>query len=317
MNTIEILPETFTELKAEYLRDGLLPPDRLFRRDGSGKRFYLRPLDNIGTMYRIGIGLTSAIPHFIAINNDWLTKWKIDVGLDASSAIADKAASFGTIGHALIGHYCKVGYFDFSIIPDYVRDWIPQRYLETDLKPWQDRMRKAMCSVAQFFSDNDVVPHFVEYPVMVDDWGIAHYLDFKGEMTFNKKRVSFNLDWKFMKGTTFGEGYVAQATFARLLWNQYCETKGINDEKTEMTFLFAPKDYTKPDSPTYLLENCTKSDYLGAAEAYLSIWKSKKAEVLKEIPTVEIYGHGIFPIAQGEKFEANKHYSIVNYQFLS
>lgn len=310
-----LLPETFTELKPDYLRDGLLPPDRLFRRDGIGKRFYLRPVDETGTAYRIAIGLTSAIPHFIAINNDWLTKWKIDVGLDASSQIADRAAAFGTMGHALIGEYCKLGYFDFSIVADYVRENIPPRYLETDLKQFQDRMRKSMCSVAQFFSDNDVVPHFVEYPVMIDEWGMAHYLDFKGEMTFNRKRVQFNLDWKFTKQATFGEAYEAQAAIARRLWNKYCDLKGIK-EHTDMTFLFAPKDYTKANVPTYNLENCTKSSYDDAFDAYLNIWKSKKDEVLNDLPTSEIYGHGIFRIANGEKFEAEKHYSIINYEFL-
>lgn len=308
-----MLSENVELLKADYLSPNFPPPEILYRKNLGDSRYYLKPLDSKGLSYQAAIGITSAIPEIVPINDDWLHKWKAEVGEDTSSAVLFKAATFGSIGHLFIAESCKQGNFDFSIISDFVREHTP-RSLEDDLRFFQFRMRKNIASIAQFFSDYDVVPYACEYPVFNHELGLAHYVDGYIELTFNRKRRRALVDWKFTAAGTFMEPYHAQSAFAKNLWNINAESKGV--DKAEMCFLLAPKRYKKLNEPTYNLENCSGNIYDVNFQTYMNMWKLKKSEVLKKLSTQEVFPVGKYPIGKGVKFAPEEHYKTIQYYFL-
>lgn len=308
-----MLSENVQLLKSDFLSPNFPPPEILYRKDLGDSRYYLKPMDSKGLSYQMALGITSAIPEIIPINDDWLHKWKMEVGLEQSSLISFKATTFGSIGHEFIAYSCKEGKFDFSILADFVREHTP-RSLEDDLKFFQFRMRKNMASIVQFFSDYDVVPLTCEYPVFNHELGLAHYVDGYIELTFNRKRRRAVIDYKFTASGAFSEPYYAQSAIARNLWNLNAEKRGI--DQAEMCFLLAPKQYKKLDEPTYNLMNCTGNQYDVNFDHHMKSFKLKKNELLKKLSTQEVFPVGTFPIGKGEKFEANKHYKIINYNFL-
>ncbi len=308
-----MLSENVELLKADYLSPNFPPPEILYRKNLGDSRYYLKPLDSKGLSYQAAIGITSAIPEIVPINNDWLHKWKAEVGDEQSSLVSFKAITFGNIGHLFLAHSCSKGFFDFSIISDFVREHTP-RSLEDDLPIFQYRMRKNIASMAQCFSDYDIVPYACEYPIFLHELGLAHYVDVYAELTFNRKRRRAVLDYKFTANGAFSEPYFAQSAFARNMWNLNAEKRGI--DKAEMCFLLAPKQYKKLDEPTYNLMNCTGNAYDLNFDHHMKSFQLKKDELLKKLSTQEVFPVGKYPIGKGVKFTAEEHYKTIQYYFL-
>lgn len=212
-------------------------PDRIFRYDSNGERYYAtveRAADTYDVQWYPSVTAvlrgTSPMPY-------GLLAWYKKHG-DEADIMRDEAAERGTAIHALMADYLMGAAVDLSAIPaDYV---------------------KPLLSFAQFVHDYGVTPLAVEVPVVSTMYGIAGTIDLVCSMTTNRGREVCIVDFK--TGSSFYRDHAVQLAYYREAWNAY--VIGAYQRDALMTdgapivtnvFNVAPKDFRK--EPTYAIKS--------------------------------------------------------------
>jgi len=215
------------------------PPQRIFRYDASGERYYATVERNADTYDVQWYPSVTAVLRGTSPMPYGLLQWYKQHG-DEADVMRDEAAERGTAIHALMADYLMGAAVDLSAIPaDYV---------------------KPLLSFAQFVHDYGVTPLAVEVPVVSTLYGIAGTIDLVCSMTTPRGREVCIVDFK--TGTSFYRDHAVQLAYYREAWNaqilEAYRNEALMDAGAPLVtrvYNVAPKDFRK--EPTYAIKDQT------------------------------------------------------------
>jgi hypothetical protein len=204
-----------------------------------------------------------------------LIKWMADMGYERSQAYMRERAAYGTMLHSHIEKFMISKVYDFTILPDRVKEYIAENNLVVDTEGWIGDLQQDMMAWVQFCHDYEVEPIAIElmlvhpdgYSGTIDlickmniavegEWGEVYKSgEKKGQPKLSKKvfRMTCVVDVKSTrKGTNHEEKDVQLEAYKQLVECNF------PDIKIERLFNWSPKDW-RGTTPTYNLNDKTDS----------------------------------------------------------
>ena len=212
------------------------PPERIFRYDSNGERYYATVERTNDTHEVQWYPSVTAVLKGTSPTPYGLMAWYKKHG-DNADIMRDQAAERGTEIHALMADYINGVTIDLDTIPtDYV---------------------KPLLSFAQFLHDYGVTPLAVEVPVVSTMYGVAGTIDLVCSLNTPRGREIAIVDFK--TGTNFYRDHAVQLAYYREAWNAYVistyQREALMTEGAPIAtriYNVAPKDFRK--EPTYSIK---------------------------------------------------------------
>lgn len=283
------------EVKALYSSDKLIltPSYKLYRLNGGDVRFYytIDPTTKEPEFYTSWTSLISAnLPP-----NEYLIKWRIEMGEQAARAYMMERASYGTFMHGQLEKFMIEREYDLDLLYDRLLEWEISKSGHPNARNWYWEMRKDILSFVQFAADVDLEPFAIEIAIASPSSGAAGSLDLVCKMNIEEKgfwgetyksgenkgepketkqtnRIRAIVDFKSGKHG-FYDGHIIQLHGYRKTWNE-----NFPDVQIDRVFNWAPNEWR--DNPGYKLEEQTDK------------WQGKLLEPLIEQNKIRVeYGN--------------------------